>query len=192
MIGVWHRTRDLPGWVRSRCTTGAHSCRQTRQSCEPAHVMGLTPRSVSRNVAEQGPPARVMGKGARVNRRLIAALMVVASLLGVVQPALASVASRDCCSTSMPAQCGESARFAAVANDSSDCCATRAPVAASSVAISAQPRSVLDRASGPASLAAVPTAFQRALQPVISAPRVPAPPAADQSDTYLRTLRLRL
>ena len=172
----------------------------------PAKASILPPRDDLRTSARYGLDSRIgiaerssvacsvrsTFKGDRVKRRLVAALMLLASVLGVVQPAFASVACLDCCSTSAPAPCARPTGFAAATDQNQDCCATGAPIAASSAAITAQPRSALDRASGPAALAVLPTAFPYAILGGTSVPPAAMPCSVGQSDTYLRTLRLRL
>lgn len=61
-----------------------------------------------------------------VFRRLIAALVVGASLLGIVQPAIACancVSRTDCCPAGSPSGCNETGHQAAPCTHASSCCA---------------------------------------------------------------------
>ena len=119
-------------------------------------------------------------------RRLTVSLIVLACLLGMVQPALACVSQSDCC----PAGCGQPTHRSAAWVEISDCCATAA--VNPSVSITAQQRHALDQTSGSPVLTAGPLDFQASAHPSVP-PRLTANASAlDQSHTYLRTARLRL
>jgi len=129
-----------------------------------------------------------------VARRLIPSLVLVACLLGIVQPALAcanSASRTDCCPAGSSEGCGEQMRLASAWIEANGCCASRAAVT-SSESIAARPHHAPKRASGLPAAAALP-----AVIPVAQHSAVPTPPAltayrANESQTYLRTARLRL
>ena len=126
-------------------------------------------------------------------RRLIASLVLVACLLGIVQPALAcanSASRTDCCPAGSPAGAGERMRLASASIEAYHCCAPGVTVTPSVSAVRTR------TAQGHAS--ASPTATDLpAVVPVTQHFAVPTPPAsiayrASESLTYLRTARLRL
>ena len=127
-------------------------------------------------------------------RRLIASLVLVACLLGIVQPALACAdgASRtDCCPAGSPAGAGEQTCRASPSIEAYRCCALG--VTATSSVSAVRTRTAQGHASASAAVVAPPTAV--ALGQHIPALRTPAarvPDHVDESLTYLRTARLRL
>ena len=128
------------------------------------------------------------GGGISVNPRLIAVLMLLACLLGIVQPALACAPPSDCCSPGCAGQPLPGSGWV----EMSRCCAIQAPVAAS-FSIAPQSRQALNVTGGfPAlitladdPLRLVPTLDMRAGHAATTL-------RAGQSLTYLRTARLRL
>ena len=126
-------------------------------------------------------------------RRLIASLVLVACLLGIVQPALAcanSTSRTDCCPAGLPAGAGEQMRPASASIEAYGCCALRAAISPSVAAVRTR------TAQGPASGSPV-AAAALALVPVAQYSAVPTPLAltayrVNESQTYLRTARLRL
>jgi hypothetical protein len=122
-----------------------------------------------------------------VARRLIASIVLVACLLGIVQPAFACVSPSDCCLLDCDGQISPGSGW----DGKDDCCAIRAAVAAW-VSLVPQPRQTLNGAGG--SPAYIPLAADLQPAPPRETP-VPRPAtgiASDQSLTYLRTARLRL
>jgi len=127
-------------------------------------------------------------------RRLIASLVLVACLLGIVQPALAcanSASRTDCCPAGSPAGAGEQTCRASPSIEAYRCCALGVTVTSSVSAV--RTRTAQGHASASAAVVAPPTAV--ALGQHIPALRTPAarvPDHVDESLTYLRTARLRL
>jgi len=123
-----------------------------------------------------------------VVRRLIASMVLVACLLGIVQPALAYT---NCASRTCPAGCAEQLCLASPCVQAGSCCALRATSTPSVSAV--RPRTTQAHASGPSPASALPTGLPVGQHP----PELRMPPAqipvhANQSLTYLRTARLRL
>jgi hypothetical protein len=129
-----------------------------------------------------------------VFRRLIAALIVVASLLGIVQPALACancVSRIDCCPAGSLSGCSESGYQAASCAQTNSCCALSITVAPSVLAVKA--RTPQAYVSAPSAAIGLPIMFALGWEPTelrTLAARIPDP--VNQSLTYLRTARLRL
>jgi hypothetical protein len=129
-----------------------------------------------------------------VVRRLIASMVLVACLLGIVQPALAytNCASRtDCCPAGSPAGCAEQLCLASPCVEAGSCCALRA---ASTPSVSAvRPRTASEHASGVSPAIAPPTVVPVGQHlPELRVPVVQIPDHVNQSLTYLLTARLRL
>jgi len=122
--------------------------------------------------------------GSQVFRRLIVSVTLVASLLGIVQSALAC----DCCPKGSAPGCIE--RSAAWGITTGECCAA-APVG-SSPWFTAQTRHAADQASGSPALFAVPAAIPVAQQLLRGASAQLGHYRSNESLTYLRTARLRL
>jgi len=128
---------------------------------------------------------------ALVFRRLIASIVVLACLLGTLQPAIAcanSTSRTDCCPAGSPADTG---RQAAPCAQASSCCALNPAIASSVSAIGV--RTFQDHGSVPSAAIALPITvrvgqYLRELQ--TSAAQTPDP--INESLTYLRTARLRL
>ena len=175
----------------NRTALGARSCLYVRQvqklaKCEPPRGEQLTLRRGSRNFASAGPSVTGPG-GSVVVRRLIASIVLVACLLGIVQPAFACVSPSNCCLSDCDGQMPPGSGW----DGKDDCCAIRAAVTAS-VSLAPQLRQKLDGAGGsPASItvAADPQPAPPRETPV---PRPSTGAAIDQSLTYLHTARLRL
>jgi len=158
--------------------------RESPRSCEPERAGRLTPSHESRSVFPSSFPERTAG--ALVIRRLAASLMLLACLLGIVQPALACASSSDCCSSGCSGQMPTGSGLLG----SEDCCAIQGAVGAS-VSLAPQYRQPLDVAGGSPAF----TTLAARLQPLstaLPAARPGAASASDQSLTYLRTARLRL
>ena len=119
-------------------------------------------------------------------RRLTVSLMLLACLLGIIQPALACVSQADCCH----AGCGQPIHPGAGSVAISDCCATDA--VSSSVSITTQPRHALGQTFGSLVITAGPAHFQSAVQPGVPPRLTELSCAVDPSPIYLRTARLRL
>src|SRR2546430_11332796 len=97
----------------------------------------------------QGPFSGMGPEVALVVRRLIASLVLVACLLGIVQPALAcanSASRTDCCPAGLPAGAGEQMRPASASIEAYGCCALRAAISPSVAAVRA--RTAQGHASG--------------------------------------------
>lgn len=120
-------------------------------------------------------------------RRLAASLMLLACLLGIVQPALACVSRPDCCSSGCSTQAQPGLANAAL----DDCCGIQ-PAVGASVSLAPQPRHALNVAGGSPTPAAPVVDLQPRPQQTILAPPSATRPPTDQSLTYLRTARLRL
>jgi hypothetical protein len=129
-----------------------------------------------------------------VFRRLIAALVVVASLLGIVQPAIACatcVSQTDCCPAGSPSGCSETGRQTASCTQTINCCALSTTIAPSVLAIKARtPQAHVSASSAAIALPGVIWLGQQRAQPRALAARVPD--HVNDSLTYLRTARLRL
>jgi hypothetical protein len=125
--------------------------------------------------------------GSVVVRRLIASIVLVACLLGIVQPAFACVSHSDCCLSDCDGQMPPGSGW----DGKDDCCAIRAAVAAC-VSLAPPSRHTLDGTGG--SPAIIGSAAD--LQPVppceTPVPRPAIGVATDLSLTYLLTARLRL
>ena len=127
-------------------------------------------------------------------RRLIASLVLVACLLGIVQPALAcanSASRTDCCPAGSPAGAGEQMRPASASIEAYGCCALRAAISPSVSAVRA--RTAQGHASGSPAVVALPTVVPLGQHvPALRTPALRVPDHLDGSLTYLRTARLRL
>jgi hypothetical protein len=128
-----------------------------------------------------------------VFRRLIASLVVLACLLGIVQPAIACatcVSQTDCCPAGSPSGWNETGHQAAPCTEASGGCALSTIVAPSVLAIKA--RSPQGHVSAFPAAIALPTmvGLGRQPEPGTLAARIPDP--VNESLTYLRTARLRL
>jgi hypothetical protein len=159
--------------------------RESPPSCEPERARRLTPAHESRSVFHGSFPERTAG--ALVVRRLAASLMLLACLLGIVQPALACASPSDCCSSGCSGQMPTGSGLLV----SEDCCAIQGAVGAS-VSLAPQSRQPLDVAGGSPALTTLAARLQPLPSRALPAPRPGAAPASDQSLTYLRTARLRL
>lgn len=127
-------------------------------------------------------------------RRLTASLVLVACLLGIVQPALACAngASRtDCCPARSPAGGGDQMRPASPSLEAYSCCALLAAVTPSVSAVRA--RITHGHTSGSTAMVDLPTRDPVG-QDLSSRRASPAlvPYYANESRAYLRTARLRL
>jgi hypothetical protein len=122
-----------------------------------------------------------------VVRRLIASIVLVACLLGIVQPAFACVSPPDCCLSDCAGRMPPGSGW--VGRD--DCCAIRAAVAAW-VSLAPQSRQPLDVAGGSPAFIALAADLQPVPPRETPVPRPATGAATDQSLTYLRTARLRL
>ena len=149
--------------------------------------MDLTPHSESRNVSPKHPPVGAAGKVAPVNPRLVAALMLLACLLGIAEPALACVSASHCCSSG----CNGQPQPGSGGVRLEECCGLQATLGAS-LSIAPQTGQALNVAGGS-------PAFIALAGPVLLVPtreKLTAQAAttfrSDQSLTYLRTARLRL
>jgi len=166
----------------------AHICRSTVRSCEPTHASGLTPQFGSRNVSRRCPSGEAAGEGVSVNRRFVAALMLLVCLSGIIQPALSCVPPSDCCSSGCDTPSQPSSGWVEV----SRCCATQAP-AATRLSIAPQSRQTLNvTGSSPALITLADDPLRLVLAPESREARAAITSGADQSRTYLRTARLRL
>ena len=123
-----------------------------------------------------------------MNRRLVAALMLLVCLFGVIQPTLACVPPTDCC----PSDCNTQPQPGSVWDEMSGCCAIQAPVAAS-LSIAPQSRPALNvMGSSSALITLADDPLRLVLAPGIRAAGVAIRSDTDRSLTYLRTARLRL
>jgi hypothetical protein len=122
-----------------------------------------------------------------VVRRLIASIVLVACLLGIVQPAFACVSPSDCCLSDCDGQLPPGS--GRVGRD--DCCAIRAAVAGW-VSLAPQSRQTLDVGGGSPAFIALAADLQPEPPCKTPVPRPAIGAATDQSLTYLRTARLRL
>jgi hypothetical protein len=128
-----------------------------------------------------------------VVRRLIAALVVVASLLGIVQPAIACatcVSRTDCCPAGSPPGCSESGFQAASCTQTSSCCALSTTAAPSVLAVKARTPQAHVSASSVAIALPTMVGLGQLPEPRTLAARIPD--HFNESLTYLRTARLRL
>ena len=127
-------------------------------------------------------------------RRLIASIVVLASLLGTIQPAIACAnrtSRTDCCPASSPADARELTHQVAPCVQANNCCALRPAIASSVSAFAA--RTSQDQGSVSSAAIALPVMvpvgqYLRELQ--TSFAQTPDP--VNESLTYLRTARLRL
>ena len=142
----------------------------------------------------QGPFSGMGPEVALVVRRLIASLVLVACLLGIVQPALAcanSASRTDCCPAGSPAGAGERMRLASASIEAYRCCAPGVTVTPSVSAV--RTRTAQGHASGSPAVVALPTVAPVGQHlPALRAPAARVPDHVDESLTYLRTARLRL
>jgi hypothetical protein len=129
-----------------------------------------------------------------VFRRFVVSMVVLACLVGIVQPAIACancISRTDCCPAGSPASGGEQMYPAAPCAQVSSLCILSAAIAPSVAAIAA--RTSHDQAPGYSAAIILPITVRmaqhrRELQ--TAAAKVPDP--ANESLTYLRTARLRL
>ena len=123
-------------------------------------------------------------------RRLIASLVLVACLLGIVQPALAcaeSASRTDCC----PAGAGEQTCRASASIEAYRCCALGVTVTSSVSAV--RTRTAQGHACASSAVVALPTVVPLGQHmPALRTPAARVPDHVDESLTYLRTARLRL
>lgn len=131
-------------------------------------------------------PDRRWPAGVLVVRRLTVSLMLLACLLGIIQPAVACVSQSDCCQS----VCGQPIHSGTGWVQVSECCATAA--VGSSVSIAAQPRQALEHASVFPATIARPADFQLSVDSLIPARPTATAAPVDESRIYLRTARLRL
>jgi hypothetical protein len=128
---------------------------------------------------------------ALVFRRLIASILILACLLGTVQPAIAcanSTSRTDCCPAGSPADTGHQAAPCAQAIS---CCALRPAIASSVSAIGA--RTSQDHGSVSSAAIALPVTVRvRHYLPELQTSPAQTPDPINESLTYLRTARLRL
>jgi hypothetical protein len=128
-----------------------------------------------------------------MGRRLIASLVVVACLLGIVQPALACAngASRTDCCPAGSAGAGDQNRPASPSLEAYSCCALPAAVTPSVSAV--RTRTTHAHASGSTAMVDLPTRdlVDQHLS-ALQTSRALIPYYANESQTYLRTARLRL
>jgi hypothetical protein len=122
-----------------------------------------------------------------VFRRLGASLMLLACLLGMVQPALACVPRSDCCTSGCSARTQPGLAESAL----DDCCAIQAAVGAS-VSPAPHPRHGLNVTGGSPAFIAPAADLQPRPPRNLGAPPLTTRSPTDQSLTYLRTGRLRL
>ena len=167
--------------------------RETSSSCELPRRERLTADRRSRNLSPTGHSVDGPG-GGMVFRGLIAALVVVASLLGIVQPAIACancVPRTDCCPAGSLPGCSESGYQTASCTQADGCCALSTTVAPSVLAVKG--RTPHAHVSAASAAIAPPAMFGLGREPTelrTLAARIPDP--VNQSLTYLRTARLRL
>lgn len=162
---------------------------ESSPTCDPPRREQLTPDVGSLNVRLYGPP--VDGpEVASVVRRLIASMVLLACLLGTVQPALACA---DCpprthCPAGCTTDCGIPASACA---QTIGCCEVGAAVGPSVSAIAV--RALQSHVPG-SSAASIPPTGLRVAQSVHErrTPLVWTPDPVNESLTYLRTARLRL
>jgi hypothetical protein len=143
---------------------------------------------IAERISQGLPPVGEAGEGASVNPRLVAALTLLACLLGIFQPALAYAPVSDCCSSDCNGQPQAGSSWVEI----SGCCAIQAPAAAS-LSIAPQTRQALNITGGSPALITLADDPLR----LVPAPEVQAAHAATRLDTgqsliYLRTARLRL
>lgn len=130
-----------------------------------------------------------------VVRRLFASWVVLACLLGVLQPAIACATAcasqTDCCPAGSPAGSREELAGPSIDAQSLSCCELRSAIATSVSAIDA--RNDQGHASG-SSAPTAPSALIGVNRPPyqLRAAAAQIPDCPDQSLTYLRTARLRL
>jgi len=126
--------------------------------------------------------------------RLIAALVVVASLLGIAQPAIACancVPQTDCCPTGSPSGSSELGQPSASRTQAISCCALSTTTAPSVLAVKARtPQAHVSASSAAIALLTMVGLGQQPAEPRTLAARIPD--HVDESLTYLRTARLRL
>jgi hypothetical protein len=132
---------------------------------------------------------------ALVIRRLFGSLVVLACLLGILQPAIACVAAcaadKDCCPAGSLAGSGEQVHQLSLSAQLSSCCELRLAIATSVSAIGG--RTEQGHGSGSSAAIALPTAIRVGRPPQeLRAPAAQIPHPFDESLTYLRTARLRL
>ena len=126
-----------------------------------------------------------------LKHRFGAVALLLACLLGLLQPAFACAPIHECCPPATHSGCGQAIRQAHAGLESPDCCATYAFVAYS-VSIVAQPRYALDHPyNSPATLPIL-TELPLATDVVPAARRTLTGYRLDESLTYLYTARLRL
>jgi hypothetical protein len=130
-----------------------------------------------------------------VVRRLFSSLVVLACLLGVLEPSIACAAacntSSDCCPIGSPANGSPQLHQPALAVQAIGCCEANPAPSISVAAIDA--RSDQGHACGP-SAATAPSILIRVERPPqeLTAAAAQIPARFDESETYLSTARLRL
>ena len=122
-----------------------------------------------------------------VVRRLIASIVLVACLLGIVQPAFACVSPASCCLSECDGQRSPASGW--VGTDA--CCAIGDAVVAS-VSLAPQSRQTIDVAGSSPAFIVLPADLQLVPPRETTVPRLATGAATDQSLTYLLTARLRL
>jgi hypothetical protein len=130
-------------------------------------------------------------EGTSLKHRFAAASLLLACLLGILQPAFACASRYDCCPPAAPSGCGQAIRPADAGLETPDCCATRAFVAYS-VSIIAQPRYAPDHAYNFPATPPILTVLPVPTDVVAPARLVLTSHRLDESLTYLYTARLRL
>jgi hypothetical protein len=118
-------------------------------------------------------------------------LLLLACLLGILQPAFACAPMHECCPPAAHSGCGEAIRQADAGLEAANCCATYAFVAYSG-SIVAQPRYALDHIyNSPATLRIRPV-LPVAMDGAVPTRLTLTAHRRDESLTYLHTARLRL
>jgi hypothetical protein len=130
-------------------------------------------------------------EGTSLKHRFRAASLLLACLLGILQPAFACASRHDCCPTTAPSGCSEAIRHSGARLEAPDCCATAAFVAYS-ISIIAQPRYALDHAYNSPTTFPILTLLPVAADVVLPTRLAQTALRLDESLTYLHTARLRL
>ena len=121
-------------------------------------------------------------------RRLAVSLILLACILGVLEPAFACVSSSECCPDGCSGQTQQGSGWVEMAG----CCAIQAPVAAS-FSIAPQSREALNvTGSSPALVTLADDPLRLVPTREIRTAQAASTSRSDQSLTYLRTARLRL
>lgn len=127
-------------------------------------------------------------------RRVMGSLAVTACLFGILQPAFAcATTSSGCCPAGSPTSCSSDWLLAPAGTEATECCASR-PTSGASALHALRVRHSSPHASGSPDPVIHSSAFaptqESAIQPLTR--QTPRLYRADQSQTYLRTARLRL